>query len=595
MGFITPKSPEFNVEDWSQRPYSERLHMMCLTWATQGFGPPVAAYLFYVVKLVIYIGGFLVFAVATPGIGGLGDIGDWWALPVIFGKAVLWTLLWESLGLGCGSGPLTGRYLPPVGGALHWLRPGTTRMPPWQWVPLTRGDRRSVVDVALYGAFVVLVVRALLTNNLTMAMVAPIIVVFAVLGLRDKTVFLAGRPEHYLLATAILLFATGGAGTDNTGMEQFWAAEKLVMVGLWLGAATSKLNHHFPGVVAVMLSNNPLLASRHIRHRLYRNYPNDLRPSRAAAGLAHGATVVEYTFPLVLLFSTGGITTTVALVVMVVFHLAILTSFPLGVPLEWNVFFIYAGLVMFGVHADVPVTAITSPLLIALLVASLVVLPVVGNLRPDKVSFLPSMRYYAGNWATGLWLLRPGMLERIDDTMVTSARTPRRQVERLYGPGVFEGVLGRTQAFRSMHLHGRALNAALPLAVRDLADIAGNASGISLDDYEVVDGELVAGMVLGWNFGDGHLHNEQLLAAVQRACGFAPGDVRCLMLESQPMGSPALAWRVVDAATGPVVSGTVRAADLLDAQPWEQDPSRVQVTAVAGGAGSSDVGKTGQQ
>jgi hypothetical protein len=601
MGFIAPKSPEFDVEDWSHRPYAERLHMMCLTWATQGFGAPVAAYLFYVVKLAVYIGGFVAFAAATPGIGGLGAIGDWWATPVVFGKAILWTLLWESLGLGCGSGPLTGRYLPPVGGALHWLRPGTTRMPPWRWVPLTGGDRRSVADVVLYAAFMVLVVRALLTANLTMELVAPIIVVFAVLGLRDKTVFLAGRPEHYLLATAILLFATGGAGTDDTGLEQFWAAEKLVMVGLWLGAATSKLNHHFPSVVAVMLSNNPLLASRHIRHRLYRNYPTDLRPSRAAAVLAHGATVVEYTFPLVLLFSSGGVTTTVALVVMVVFHLAILTSFPLGVPLEWNVFFIYAGLVLFGAHADVPVTAMTSPLLIVLLVGSLVVLPVVGNLRPDKVSFLPSMRYYAGNWATGVWLLRPGMLERIDDTMVTAARTPRRQVERLYGPGVFEGVLGRTQAFRSMHLHGRALNAALPLAVGDLADVADNASGMSLDDYEVVDGELVAGMVLGWNFGDGHLHNEQLLAAVQRACGFSPGDVRCLMLESQPMGSPTLAWRVVDAATGPVVSGTVRATDLLDAQPWEQDTSRVQVVAVAGDAGgagdagASDVGKTEHQ
>lgn len=595
MGFTTPKAPEFDVDHWSQRPYAERLHMMCVTWATQGFGAPVAAYLFYVVKLIAYVGGFVAFAATTPGLGGLEAIGDWWALPVVFGKAVLWTLLWESLGLGCGSGPLTGRYLPPVAGALHWLRPGTTRMPPWRWVPLTSGDRRSVIDVALYAAFVVLVIRALLTSNLTVGVVAPIIVVFAALGLRDKTVFLSGRPEHYLLATAILLFATGGAGIDDTGagIDQFWAGQKVVMVALWLGAATSKLNHHFPGVVAVMLSNNPLLASPRIRHRLYRSFPDDLRPSRAAASLAHGATVVEYTFPLVLLFSSGGITTTVALVVMVAFHLAILTSFPLGVPLEWNVFFIYSGLVLFGVHADVPVTAITSPLLMVLLVVSLVVLPVVGNLRPDKVSFLPSMRYYAGNWATGLWLLRPGMLERIDDTMVTSARTPRRQVERLYGPGVFEGVLGRTQAFRSMHLHGRALNAALPLAVGDLAGAgAGDLAGVGLDDYEIVDGELVAGMVLGWNFGDGHLHNEQLLAAVQRACTFNPGDVRCLMLESQPMGSPSLAWRVVDAASGPVVSGTVRAADLLDAQPWEQDPSRVQVTGGAGGAGDSNVDKT---
>jgi hypothetical protein len=33
---------------------------------------------------------------------------------------------------------------------------------------------------------------------------------------------------------------------------------KLVMVALWWGAATSKLNRHFPFVVAVMISNSPL-------------------------------------------------------------------------------------------------------------------------------------------------------------------------------------------------------------------------------------------------------------------------------------------------------------------------------------------------
>ena len=36
----------------------------------------------------------------------------------------------------------------------------------------------------------------------------------------------------------------------------------------------------------------------------------------------------------------------------------------------------------------------------------LVGLPVLGNFRPDLISFLPSMRYYAGNWATSQWLFR---------------------------------------------------------------------------------------------------------------------------------------------------------------------------------------------
>ena len=571
-----PRPPLEDPTVWATRPYGERLRSMTATWATQGFGAPPVAYLFYVVKILLYIGGFLAVATLAPGLGGLGSIGDWWATPLAFGRAVLWTLLWEALGLGCGSGPLTGRYLPPVTAAGHWLRPGTVRLPPWPWVPLTRGDRRSLLDVALFAAFVVLVVRALLAPQLGAVEVLPIVAVFAAAGLRDKAVFLSGRSEHYLLA-AVIIALVGTPLTAGPAPEGFWAAEKLVMVGLWLGAASSKLNHHFPGVIAVMLSNNPLVGAR-ARHRLYRSYPEDLRPSGLAAAIAHGATVLEYTFPLVLLFSPGGWPTTAALVVMVTFHLLILTSFPLGVPLEWNVFFIYAGLALFGAHAEVRPWEIGSPVLWVVLAVALVVLPVVGNLRPDKVSFLPSMRYYAGNWACGQWLLRPGALERIDDALPTVAHSPRRQVTRLYGPGVFEVVLGRTQAFRSMHLHGRALNSVLPVAV---ADLGGEPA---LEGYEIVDGELVAGLVLGWNFGDGHLHHEQLLAAVQRACDFAPGEVRAVLLESQPAGSAWMRWRVVDAATGVVASGRVRVADLLDAQPWDLDARRVEVDAAGGGS-----------
>ena len=42
----------------------------------------------------------------------------------MFQKVVVWLLLWEVLGLGCGSMPLTFRFLPPIGGILYWLRPG---------------------------------------------------------------------------------------------------------------------------------------------------------------------------------------------------------------------------------------------------------------------------------------------------------------------------------------------------------------------------------------------------------------------------------------------------------------------------------------
>jgi hypothetical protein len=571
MGLMTPSLPDFDVDDWRRQPHGERVRMMSAAWVDQGFGAPVVAYLFYVVKLLIYVGGFLAFAATTPGLGGLGDIGDWWSSPLVFQKAVLWTLLFESLGLGCGSGPLTGRYLPPVTAAAAWLRPGTIRLAPWPWLPLTRGSRRTVIDVALYAAFVVLTVRALLSGAglglLDRGTVLPVIVVFVVLGLRDKTVFLSGRSEHYLVAAVVFLFPA-----------DLIPGEKAVMLAIWWWAATSKLNLHFPGVIGAMLTNNPLVRSVRLRRALYRHHPDDLRPSRLAAGIAHGATVVEYSFPLMLAVGGGGPLTVVGLVVMVTFHTLILTSFPLGVPLEWNVFFIYSGLVLFGAWAEVPVWTISSPVLIIVLTIVLVVVPLVGNLRPDKVSFLPSMRYYAGNWATSLWCLRPGMFERIDDELVTVAPSPRRQVERLYGPGLFEVVLGRTQAFRSMHLHGRALTTVLAEAVDNP------------DDYEVVDGELVAGLALGWNFGDGHLHDERLLDAVQSRCGFAPGEVRCVLLESQPFAADWMRWRVVDAALGTVATGRIRVSALADAQPWEATPAALQRSSDDDSAGRGNTG-----
>ena len=83
-------------------------------------------------------------------------------------------------------------------------------------------------------------------------------------------------------------------------------------------------------------------------------------------------------------------------------------------------------------------------------------------------------------------------------------------------------LLDKGLAFRSMHSHGRALNGLLPRAVDDV------------EDYDVREGELVAGVVLGYNFGDGHFHNEHLLEAVQERCRFEPGELRVVMLESQP-------------------------------------------------------------
>ena len=87
-------------------------------------------------------------------------------------------------------------------------------------------------------------------------------------------------------------------------------------------------------------------------------------------------------------------------------------------------------------------------------------------------------------------------------------------------------------------------------------------------EYEWVDGELVAGVALGWNFGDGHLHDEQLLASIQAQCGFEPGELRCIFVESQPLHRAALRWRIHDAATGELARGELDIGPLRELQPW---------------------------
>ncbi|MCB1028344.1 MAG: DUF3556 domain-containing protein, partial [Microthrixaceae bacterium] len=428
---------------------------------------------------------------------------------------------------------------------------------PFTWVPFTEGHRRTWVDVALYAGLLALVVRALVAAQIGLWQLIPIVAVLCVLGLRDKTIFLAARSEHYLLMVVVFCFAS-----------DLFAGAKVVQLMVWIGAATSKLTRHFPNVMAIMQSNNPIQRSTRFRKALYRNYPDDLRGSRLAATLAHTATAVEFLFPLTLAFTVSGPLHGTALAVMVIFHLGIILSVPMGVPLEWNIMCIYTGLVLFGAHGDVRFWSIDSPLLVAILVAVMLLGPVLGNLRPDKISFLPSMRYYAGNWAASVWLFKPGKLEQLDRSFTKAAPLHRDQLEGQIEPGTYDLSMARGSAMRAMHLHGRALAVLEPELYRDLAAADPDIAERGTDAFDKFDGEMIAGLVLGWNFGDGHLHHEQLLAAVQAECGFEPGDLRCLFLESQPLHRQRMHWRVADAAAGPMNDGYIRVADLLDLQPW---------------------------
>lgn len=581
MGFMSPELPDVDPGTWRSLPRATRLQIVTRHWVDHGFGTPYGAYLLYLVKIALYVAAPAAIISLTPGLGGLGRIGDWWWQPIVYQKFIVFTLLFEVLGFGCGSGPLTGRFTPPIGGFLYWLRPNTIRLPPWPGkVPFTSGDTRTVVDVALYAVVLAGGVSALSAAGrggpvtaagdvgvLDPLLVLPTIVALAILGLRDKTIFLAARGEHYWLKLIVFFFPF----TDQI------AAFKIIMLGLWWGAATSKLNHHFPYVVSVMTSNNALLRGtlfNRLKRALYLDPVDDLRPSWLPKVMAHvGGTTAEFLVPGILVFVADGQPWRWFLIgFMVIFHLNILSNLPMGVPLEWNVFFIFSLFYLFGHYGAIHAVDLQSPLLLAILVVALVVVPVAGNLFPQKISFLPAMRYYAGNWATSVWCFRAGAEDRIEANVVKSSALVVNQLAKLYDAGTAEIMSDMAAAFRAMHTHGRALNGLLPRAVDTEAG------------YSVREGELVAGPLVGWNFGEGHLHNEQLLEAVQRRCHFDEGDVRVVVLEGQPIHVQKQWYRILDAKAGVIEAGYVDVADMLTRQPWPEPGDRFPVHVTTGRA-----------
>ncbi|MFC7676945.1 DUF3556 domain-containing protein [Mycolicibacterium sp. GCM10028919] len=571
MGFLKQTTPEVDFEQWSKGTRAEKIVPMARHWAEVGFGTPVVLHLFYVVKILLYVLFAWLVVLTTTGVDGFTNVAQWYDEPIVFQKVVLYTMLFEVVGLGCGFGPLNNRFSPPMGSILYWLRPGTIRLPPWPTrIPLTRGDARTPFDALVYGALLVALLVAIFSDGtgpipalgtevgvLPVWQTATILGLLALIGVRDKVIFLAARGEVYASLAVCFLFS---------GPDMIIAA-KLICLVIWIGAATSKLNKHFPFVISTMMSNNPVFRPKWIKRAFFEHFPDDLRPGRPSRILAHISTAIEMLVPLVLFFSHGGWPTAIAAFVMLCFHFGILSSIPMGVPLEWNVFMMFAVLALFVGHADIGLGDLQSPWPIVLfaVVAGTVVL---GNLFPRKVSFLPGMRYYAGNWDTSLWCLKPSASAKIEANVVSIASMPQAQMEKFYGsPETAQMYLYMGYAFRSFNTHGRAM---FTLAHRAMA-------GHDEDDYVLTDGERIVSTAIGWNFGDGHMSNEQLVAALQQRCHFEPGEVRIVMLDAQPIHRQRQEYRLVDAATGEFERGVVEVADMVTRQPWD-DTVPVRVT-----------------
>jgi len=112
------------------------------------------------------------------------------------------------------------------------------------------------------------------------------------------------------------------------------------------------------------------------------------------------------------------------------------------------------------------------------------------------------------------------------------------------------------------------------LPYRGLPDLVDKAlNGRSFNEYHMLDGELMAAFILGYNFGDGYLHGRYMLQAVQDICGFVEGDVLHIAIDSCPTLSSDVPWFIRDATclwddAKAIAIGSTDVRKLQQAQPF---------------------------
>ena len=549
MTTADPDLPPYDPERLLSAPFPERVRLVCRSWAAQiNPNQPAILAMYWAKYLFVFIGIWAFFVSFNKGYPGFGSPIEWAFSATAFQKAVIWAMFYELTGMGCSWGPMNARFKPMTLGFRHFLRPGTTKLPLFPGVPVIGNDQRSWLDVGLYSANQLFLLRALVAPEITPELLLPSFVLIPILGVLDKTLFLAARSEHYYVALVCFTVAAGDA-LWLSGCKVLWCC-------IWFWAATSKVNHHFPSVIMVMMNNGPFFP-KFLKKGLFVSYPDDLRPSRFATTMAHFGTCTEYLIPVLLLASTSPTLTAVVLAVMFSFHGFIALNNPSGMPIEWNIVMVYGGIFLFGFNPEASVLALRAmPLLVAFLFFSLVIVPAYGNFVPSRVSFLMAMRYYAGNWAYNIWFFKKGSVAKLN-ALTKASGTMREQLEQMKLPAqAVDTAMAMALSSRFLHLEGRPLLEALPRVVDDI------------EAYEWMEGEVLGGMIVGWNFGDGHLNGKHLMRAVQAQCGFEEGEVRMLSVESQPLFGPTMQWQIYDAATGLVEEGETAIGPMRSLPPW---------------------------
>jgi hypothetical protein len=153
-----------------------------------------------------------------------------------------------------------------------------------------------------------------------------------------------------------------------------------------------------------------------------------------------------------------------------------------------------------------------------------------------------------------------------------SPRPTVNQIDQLttgmgYPFPIAEITMQQTIGWRTMHSQARGLYSLLMHHVPNL------------DRATVREAEFACNSIVGFNFGDGHFHDDDLLEAIQKRCHFEPGEFIVVWVESQPIHKPTQTYKVIDVAVGVLERGTWNVAEAVNEQPWlPNGPIKLNVT-----------------
>ena len=110
MGFTTPDFPDVDPDEFLAKPLMERIRAPGAELGRERVRVARMVHVIYLVKLVVfYVLGVVVIVTLTSDLPAFWHVAQWWDQPIVYQKAILWTVLLELIGVAGSWGPLAGK------------------------------------------------------------------------------------------------------------------------------------------------------------------------------------------------------------------------------------------------------------------------------------------------------------------------------------------------------------------------------------------------------------------------------------------------------------------------------------------------------